>query len=67
MRIVKCDVCHKEFTLGYSIHVRPVSHAQFDSSNVNVADLVQLQMTQYDICSKCMKGVLRNEVQKTSY
>lgn len=45
MRIVKCDVCHKEFTLGYSIHVRPVSHAQFDSSNVNVADLVQLQMT----------------------
>lgn len=67
MRITKCDVCHREFTLGYSIHVRPVSHARFDSSNVNVADLIQLQMTEYDVCSDCMKGMLKNELQKTPH
>lgn len=67
MKITKCDICHKAFTLGYSIHVRPVSHARFDSSNINVADLMQLQMTQYDVCSDCMKGALKNELQKTSH
>lgn len=67
MRIIKCDVCHKEFTRGYSVHVRPVSHARFDPCNVNAADFMQLQMTEYDVCSDCMKGMFKNEVQQTTY
>lgn len=59
MRIVKCDVCHKPFTVGYAIHVRPVSHATYNAANVNMADLVQLKMTEYDVCSECMKGMLK--------
>lgn len=67
MRIIKCDVCHREFTRGYSVHVRPVSHARFNWVNANMADLVQVQMTEYDVCSDCMKGMLKNEVQQTPY
>ena len=62
MRIIK-----REFTRGYSVHVRPVSHARFNWVNANMADLVQVQMTEYDVCSDCMKGMLKNEVQQTPY
>lgn len=67
MRITKCDVCHKEFTRGYSVHVRPVSHAARNAANVNMADLIQVQTTEYDVCPGCMKGMLKNELHKTSH
>lgn len=67
MRIAKCDVCHREFTVGYAVHVRPVSHAARNAANVNMADLVQSRMTEYDVCLDCMKGMVQNELQKTPY
>lgn len=61
MRIVKCDVCHKEFDIGYAVHVKPVAYAMSDSANVYAVPFDRFSEAQYDVCLDCMKGMLKHE------
>lgn len=62
MKIVKCDWCGKVFTTGYTMLIRPVSHAKFPEANVAVNQNFPLLMDSYDICSECTQQLVNKRV-----